>query len=149
MKSTGVGDTPAQFAETVAQRQFMRHRLVRKVQDNTHFLAMTSMVCGLLGFPHYLLDVDNNVWLAQLLTYLTFILVSYNLLLENGRTNLAMLTLSLVTMSLFVVQLTPYAADFNDTANLLHNANNQDVHFASRTHEYMAGGFLACLIAIS
>ncbi|MDP8567245.1 putative bifunctional diguanylate cyclase/phosphodiesterase [Methylophilus aquaticus] len=149
MNQTGVGVTPAHTTETVAQRQFMRHRLVRKVQDNTHFLAMASMVSGLLGFPHYLLDVDNNVWLAQLLTYLTFILVSYNLLLENGRTNLAMLTLSLVTISLFVVQLTPYAADFNDTANLLHNANNQQLYYASRTQEFMAGGFLACLIAVS
>jgi len=127
----------------------MRHRLVRKVQDNTHFLAMASMVCGLLGFPHYLLDVDNNVWLAQLLTYLTFILVSYNLLLENGRTNLAMLTMSLVTISLFMVQLSPYAADFNDTAQLLRIANDIQVQQDSRLVEYASGALLACLIAIS
>ncbi|QDC44434.1 putative bifunctional diguanylate cyclase/phosphodiesterase [Methylophilus medardicus] len=149
MSQTGTGEQVAPLSENTTQRQFMRHRLVRKVQDNTHFLAMASMVCGLLGFPHYLLDVDNNVWLAQLLTYLTFILVSYNLLLENGRNNLAMLTMSLVTVSLFVVQLTPYAADFNDTAHLLRIANEVQVHQVSRVAEYAAGALLACLIAIS
>ena len=105
------------------------------------------MVCGLLGFPHYLLDVENNVWLAQLLTYLTFILVSYNLLLENGRTNLAMLTMSLVTISLFVVQLSPYAADFNDTAHLLRISNDVQVHQGSPVVEYAAGALLDCVIA--
>ncbi len=149
MSQTGTGEQVAPLSENTTQRQFMRHRLVRKVQDNTHFLAMASMVCGLLGFPHYLLDVDNNVWLAQLLTYLTFILVSYNLLLENGRNNLAMLTMSLVTISLFVVQLTPYAADFNDTAHLLRIANEVQVHQVSRVAEYAAGALLACLIAVS
>jgi len=149
MSQTGTGEQVAPLSENTTQRQFMRHRLVRKVQDNTHFLAMASMVCGLLGFPHYLLDVDNNVWLAQLLTYLTFILVSYNLLLENGRNNLAMLTMSLVTISLFVVQLTPYAADFNDTAHLLRIANDVQVHQVSRVVEYAAGALLACLIAVS
>lgn len=149
MSEIGIGELTTPLSENTAQRQFMRHRLVRKVQDNTHFLAMASMVCGLLGFPHYLLDVDNNVWLAQLLTYLTFILVSYNLLLENGRTNLAMLTMSLVTISLFVVQLSPYAADFNDTAHLLRMTNDMQVHQFSRVVEYAAGGLLACLIATS
>lgn len=149
MSQHGIGELAAPLNETTIQRQFMRHRLVRKVQDNTHFLAMASMVCGLLGFPHYLLDVDNNVWLAQLLTYLTFILVSYNLLLENGRTNLAMLTLSLVTMSLFVVQLTPYAAEFNDTAHLLRIANDLQVHQTTHMAEYVAGGLLACLVSVS
>jgi EAL domain-containing protein (putative c-di-GMP-specific phosphodiesterase class I) len=149
MSQTGIGELAASLNENITQRQFMRHRLVRKVQDNTHFLAMASMVCGLLGFPHYLLDVDNNVWLAQLLTYLTFILVSYNLLLENGRTNLAMLTMSLVTISLFMVQLSPYAADFNDTAQLLRIANDMQVQQVSRLAEYAAGALLACLIAVS
>ena len=149
MSETGIGEVITPLSENAVQRQFMRHRLVRKVQENTHFLAMASMVCGLLGFPHYLLDVDNNVWLAQLLTYLTFILVSYNLLLENGRTNLAMLTMSLVTVSLFVVQLSPYAADFNDTAHLLRMANDLQVHQVSRVIEYAAGALLACLIATS
>lgn len=149
MSETGIGELTTPLSENTAQRQFMRHRLVRKVQDNTHFLAMASMVCGLLGFPHYLLDVENNVWLAQLLTYLTFILVSYNLLLENGRTNLAMLTMSLVTISLFVVQLSPYAADFNDTAHLLRMSNELPVHHFSRVVEYAAGALLACLIATS
>jgi len=149
MSQTGIGELAAPLNENITQRQFMRHRLVRKVQDNTHFLAMASMVCGLLGFPHYLLDVDNNVWLAQLLTYLTFILVSYNLLLENGRTNLAMLTMSLVTISLFMVQLSPYAADFNDTAQLLRIANDIQVQQDSRLVEYASGALLACLIAIS
>ncbi len=149
MSQTGIGEKSAPLNENATQRQFMRHRLVRKVQENTHFLAMTSMVCGLLGFPHYLLDVDNNVWLAQLLTYLTFILVSYNLLLENGRTNLAMLTMSLVTVSLFVVQLSPYAADFNDTAHLLRMSSDIQVHQFSRVMEYAAGALLACLIATS
>lgn len=149
MSETGIGEVVTPLSENAVQRQFMRHRLVRKVQENTHFLAMASMVCGLLGFPHYLLDVDNNVWLAQLLTYLTFILVSYNLLLENGRTNLAMLTMSLVTVSLFVVQLSPYAADFNDTAHLLRMANDLQVHQVSRVIEYAAGALLACLIATS
>lgn len=149
MSETGIGELTTPLSENTAQRQFMRHRLVRKVQDNTHFLAMASMVCGLLGFPHYLLDVENNVWLAQLLTYLTFILVSYNLLLENGRTNLAMLTMSLVTISLFVVQLSPYAADFNDTAHLLRMTNDIQVHPFSRVVEYAAGALLACLIATS
>jgi EAL domain-containing protein (putative c-di-GMP-specific phosphodiesterase class I) len=149
MSQTGIGELAAPLNENITQRQFMRHRLVRKVQDNTHFLAMASMVCGLLGFPHYLLDVDNNVWLAQLLTYLTFILVSYNLLLENGRTNLAMLTMSLVTISLFMVQLSPYAADFNDTAHLLRIANDLQVQQDSRLVEYASGALLACLIAVS
>jgi len=149
MSQNGIGDQTAPLSENTTQRQFMRHRLVRKVQDNTHFLAMASMVCGLLGFPHYLLDVANNVWLAQLLTYLTFILVSYNLLLENGRNNLAMLTMSLVTVSLFVVQLTPYAADFNDTAQLLRMANDIQIHHLSPIIEYAAGALLACLIATS
>jgi EAL domain-containing protein (putative c-di-GMP-specific phosphodiesterase class I) len=149
MSQTGIGGKTAPLNENATQRQFMRHRLVRKVQDNTHFLAMTSMVCGLLGFPHYLLDVDNNVWLAQLLTYLTFILVSYNLLLENGRTNLAMLTMSLVTISLFVVQLSPYAADFNDTAHVLRMTSDLQVHHFSQVLEYAAGALLACLIATS
>lgn len=149
MSETGIGELKTPLSDNTAQRQFMRHRLVRKVQDNTHFLAMASMVCGLLGFPHYLLDVDNNVWLAQLLTYLTFILVSYNLLLENGRTNLAMLTMSLVTISLFVVQLSPYAADFNDTAHLLRMTNDVQVHHFSRVLEHAAGALLACLIATS
>jgi EAL domain-containing protein (putative c-di-GMP-specific phosphodiesterase class I) len=149
MSETGIGELTTPLSENTAQRQFMRHRLVRKVQDNTHFLAMASMVCGLLGFPHYLLDVENNVWLAQLLTYLTFILVSYNLLLENGRTNLAMLTMSLVTISLFVVQLSPYASDFNDTAHLLRMSNELPVHHFSRVVEYAAGALLACLIATS
>lgn len=149
MSETGIGELTTPLSENTAQRQFMRHRLVRKVQDNTHFLAMASMVCGLLGFPHYLLDVENNVWLAQLLTYLTFILVSYNLLLENGRTNLAMLTMSLVTISLFVVQLSPYAADFNDTAHLLRMSNEMPLHHFSRVVEYAAGALLACLIATS
>lgn len=149
MSQTGIGELAAPLSENITQRQFMRHRLVRKVQDHTHFLAMASMVCGLLGFPHYLLDVDNNVWLAQLLTYLTFILVSYNLLLENGRTNLAMLTMSLVTISLFMVQLSPYAADFNDTAHLLRIANDLQVQQDSRLVEYASGALLACLIAIS
>lgn len=149
MSETGIGELTTPLSENTAQRQFMRHRLVRKVQDNTHFLAMASMVCGLLGFPHYLLDVENNVWLAQLLTYLTFILVSYNLLLENGRTNLAMLTMSLVTISLFMVQLSPYAADFNDTAHLLRMTNDVQVHQFSRVVEYAAGALLACLIATS
>lgn len=149
MSDTGIGELTTPLTDNAAQRQFMRHRLVRKVQDNTHFLAMASMVCGLLGFPHYLLDVENNVWLAQLLTYLTFILVSYNLLLENGRTNLAMLTMSLVTISLFVVQLSPYAADFNDTAHLLRISNDLQVHQGSPVEEYAAGALLACLIATS
>lgn len=149
MSDTGIGELTTPLTDNAAQRQFMRHRLVRKVQDNTHFLAMASMVCGLLGFPHYLLDVENNVWLAQLLTYLTFILVSYNLLLENGRTNLAMLTMSLVTISLFVVQLSPYAADFNDTAHLLRISNDLQVHQGSPVVEYAAGALLACLIATS
>lgn len=149
MNDTGIGELATPLTDNAAQRQFMRHRLVRKVQDNTHFLAMASMVCGLLGFPHYLLDVENNVWLAQLLTYLTFILVSYNLLLENGRTNLAMLTMSLVTISLFVVQLSPYAADFNDTAHLLRISNDLQVHQGSPVVEYAAGALLACLIATS
>ncbi len=149
MSQTGIGDQTAPLSENATQRQFMRHRLVRKVQDNTHFLAMASMVCGLLGFPHYLLDVANNVWLAQLLTYLTFILVSYNLLLENGRNNLAMLTMSLVTVSLFVVQLTPYAADFNDTAQLLRMSNDIQIHQLSPIIENAAGALLACLIATS
>lgn len=149
MSETAIGELGTPLSENATQRQFMRHRLVRRVQDNTHFLAMASMVCGLLGFPHYLLDVDNNVWLAQLLTYLTFILVSYNLLLENGRKNLAMLTLSLLTISLFVVQLTPYAADFNDTAHLLRIANDLQVHQTSPVVEYAAGALLACLIATS
>ncbi|KQT34210.1 bifunctional diguanylate cyclase/phosphodiesterase [Methylophilus sp. Leaf414] len=149
MSQTGIGGKTAPLNENATQRQFMRHRLVRKVQDNTHFLAMTSMVCGLLGFPHYLLDVDNNVWLAQLLTYLTFILVSYNLLLENGRTNLAMLTMSLVTISLFVVQLSPYAADFNDTAHVLRMTSDMQAHHFSQVLEYAAGALLACLIATS
>ncbi|MGQ2967081.1 EAL domain-containing protein, partial [Methylophilus sp.] len=149
MNQTGIGEHTTPLNENATQRQFMRHRLVRKVQDNTHFLAMASMVCGLLGFPHYLLDVDNNVWLAQLLTYLTFILVSYNLLLENGRTNLAMLTMSLVTVSLFVVQLSPYAADFNDTAHLLRMTSDMQVHHFTRVLEYAAGALLACLIASS
>lgn len=149
MSPTGIGEQAAPLNENITQRQFMRHRLVRKVQDNTHFLAMASMVCGLLGFPHYLLDVDNNVWLAQLLTYLTFILVSYNLLLENGRTNLAMLTMSLVTISLFMVQLSPYAADFNDTAHLLRIASDLQVQQDSRLLEYASGALLACLIAVS
>lgn len=149
MSQTEIGGKTAPLNENATQRQFMRHRLVRKVQDNTHFLAMTSMVCGLLGFPHYLLDVDNNVWLAQLLTYLTFILVSYNLLLENGRTNLAMLTMSLVTISLFVVQLSPYAADFNDTAHVLRMTSDLQVHHFSQVLEYAAGALLACLIATS
>lgn len=149
MSDTGIGELTTPLIDNAAQRQFMRHRLVRKVQDNTHFLAMASMVCGLLGFPHYLLDVENNVWLAQLLTYLTFILVSYNLLLENGRTNLAMLTMSLVTISLFVVQLSPYAADFNDTAHLLRISNDVQVHQGSPVVEYAAGALLACLIATS
>ncbi|WP_124553013.1 putative bifunctional diguanylate cyclase/phosphodiesterase [Methylophilus methylotrophus] len=149
MSDTGIGELTTPLTDNAAQRQFMRHRLVRKVQDNTHFLAMASMVCGLLGFPHYLLDVENNVWLAQLLTYLTFILVSYNLLLENGRTNLAMLTMSLVTISLFVVQLSPYAADFNDTAHLLRISNDVQVHQGSPVVEYAAGALLACLIATS
>jgi len=149
MSQNGIGDQTAPLSENTTQRQFMRHRLVRKVQDNTHFLAMASMVCGLLGFPHYLLDVANNVWLAQLLTYLTFILVSYNLLLENGRNNLAMLTMSLVTVSLFVVQLTPYAADFNDTAQLLRMSNDIQIHQLSPIIEYAAGALLACLIATS
>ncbi len=149
MSDTGIGELATPLTDNAAQRQFMRHRLVRKVQDNTHFLAMASMVCGLLGFPHYLLDVENNVWLAQLLTYLTFILVSYNLLLENGRTNLAMLTMSLVTISLFVVQLSPYAADFNDTAHLLRISNDVQVHQGSPVVEYAAGALLACLIATS
>jgi len=149
MSQTGIGELAAPLSENITQRQFMRHRLVRKVQDNTHFLAMASMVCGLLGFPHYLLDVDNNVWLAQLLTYLTFILVSYNLLLENGRTNLAMLTMSLVTVSLFMVQLSPYAADFNDTAHLLRIANDLQVQQDSRLVEYASGALLACLVAVS
>ena len=149
MSQTGIGELAAPLSETIIQRQFMRHRLVRKVQDNTHFLAMASMVCGLLGFPHYLLDVDNNIWLAQLLTYLTFILISYTLLLENGRTNLAMLTLSLVTVSLFVVQLTPYAAEFNDTAHLLQLANDLQIHHDGQVTEYAGGALLACLIAIS
>jgi EAL domain-containing protein (putative c-di-GMP-specific phosphodiesterase class I) len=149
MSRTEIGEASAPLNENATQRQFMRHRLVRKVQENTHFLAMASMVCGLLGFPHYLLDVDNNVWLAQLLTYLTFILVSYNLLLENGRTNLAMLTMSLVTISLFVVQLSPYAAEFNDTAHLLRMTSDQQVYQFSRVVEYGAGGLLACLIATS
>lgn len=150
MSKTGIGESSTTpLNENATQRQFMRHRLVRKVQDNTHYLAMASMVCGLLGFPHYLLDVDNNVWLAQLLTYLVFILVSYNLLLENGRTNLAMLTMSLVTMSLFVVQLSPYAADFNDTAHLLRMSSDFQVHHLSRVAEYAAGALLACLVATS
>ncbi len=149
MSQTGIGELAAPLSETIIQRQFMRHRLVRKVQDNTHFLAMASMVCGLLGFPHYLLDVDNNIWLAQLLTYLTFILISYTLLLENGRTNLAMLTLSLVTVSLFAVQLTPYAAEFNDTAHLLQLANDLQIHHDGQVTEYAGGALLACLIAIS
>lgn len=149
MSDTGIGDLTSPLTDNAAQRQFMRHRLVRRVQDNTHFLAMASMVCGLLGFPHYLLDVENNVWLAQLLTYLTFILVSYNLLLENGRNNLAMLTMSLVTISLFVVQLSPYAADFNDTAHLLRITNDLQVHQGSPVVEYAAGALLACLIATS
>lgn len=149
MSEIGIGELTTPLSENTAQRQFMRHRLVRKVQDNTHFLAMASMVCGLLGFPHYLLDVENNVWLAQLLTYLTFILISYNLLLENGRTNLAMLTMSLVTISLFVVQLSPYAADFNDTAHLLRITNDLQVHQGSPVVEYAAGALLACLIATS
>jgi EAL domain-containing protein (putative c-di-GMP-specific phosphodiesterase class I) len=149
MSDTGIGELTAPLTDNAAQRQFMRHRLVRKVQDNTHFLAMASMVCGLLGFPHYLLDVENNVWLAQLLTYLTFILVSYNLLLENGRNNLAMLTMSLVTISLFVVQLSPYAADFNDTAHLLRISNDLQVHQGSPVVEYAAGALLACLVASS
>lgn len=149
MSETAIGELGTPLSENATQRQFMRHRLVRRVQENTHFLAMASMVCGLLGFPHYLLDVDNNVWLAQLLTYLTFILVSYNLLLENGRKNLAMLTLSLLTISLFVVQLTPYAADFNDTAHLLRIANDLQVHQTSPVVEYAAGALLACLIATS
>lgn len=147
MRLSKAGVASAHLPETAAQRQFMRHRLVRKVQDNTHFLAMASMVCGLLGFPHYLLEIGNDVWLAQLLTYLTFILISYNLLLENGRTNLAMLTLSLVTLSLFVVQLSPYAADFNDTANVLRMSVHQE--HLSVTTDYMAGAVLACLIAVS
>lgn len=149
MSDTEIGELTTPLTDNAAQRQFMRHRLVRRVQDNTHFLAMASMVCGLLGFPHYLLDVENNVWLAQLLTYLTFILVSYNLLLENGRTNLAMLTMSLVTISLFVVQLSPYAADFNDTAHLLRISNDLQVHQGSPVVEYAAGALLACLIATS
>ncbi|AKR43633.1 bifunctional diguanylate cyclase/phosphodiesterase [Methylophilus sp. TWE2] len=149
MSDTGIGELTTPLTDNAAQRQFMRHRLVRKVQDNTHFLAMASMVCGLLGFPHYLLDVENNVWLAQLLTYLTFILVSYNLLLENGRNNLAMLTMSLVTISLFVVQLSPYAADFNDTAHLLRISNDLQVHQGSPVVEYAAGALLACLVASS
>lgn len=149
MNQTGIGEYVTPLNENATQRQFMRHRLVRKVQDNTHYLAMASMVCGLLGFPHYLLDVDNNVWLAQLLTYLTFILVSYNLLLENGRTNLAMLTMSLVTISLFVVQLSPYASEFNDTAHLLRMASDVQVHHYTRVLEYAAGALLACLIASS
>ena len=149
MSDTGIGELTSPLTDNAAQRQFMRHRLVRRVQDNTHFLAMASMVCGLLGFPHYLLDVENNVWLAQLLTYLTFILVSYNLLLENGRNNLAMLTMSLVTISLFVVQLSPYAADFNDTAHLLRITNDLQVHQGSPVVEYAAGALLACLIATS
>lgn len=149
MSDTGIGELTTPLTDNAAQRQFMRHRLVRKVQDNTHFLAMGSMVCGLLGFPHYLLDVENNVWLAQLLTYLTFILVSYNLLLENGRNNLAMLTMSLVTISLFVVQLSPYAADFNDTAHLLRISNDLQVHQGSPVVEYAAGALLACLVASS
>jgi EAL domain-containing protein (putative c-di-GMP-specific phosphodiesterase class I) len=149
MSQNGIGELAAPLNENTTQRQFMRHRLVRKVQDNTHFLAMTSMVCGLLGFPHYLLDVDNNIWLAQLLTYLTFILVSYNLLLENGRNNLAMLTMSLVTISLFVVQLSPYAADFNDTASILRASGQTGLHAPSNRWEIIAGGVLACLIAVS
>ena len=149
MSQTRGGEQTVPLNEYAAQRQFMRHRLVRKVQDNTHYLAMAGMVCALLGFPHYLLDVDNNVWMAQLLTYLIFILVSYNLLLENGHTGLAMLTLSLVTISLFVVQLTPYAADFNDTAHLLQISNGgQSFHF-SRVLDHAAGALLACLIATS
>lgn len=149
MSQSGIGELSAPLNENTTQRQFMRHRLVRKVQENTHFLAMASMVCGLLGFPHYLLDVDNNVWLTQLLTYLTFILISYNLLLENGRTNLAMLTLTLVTLSLFVVQLSPYAADFNDTAHLLRMSNNLHIQNLTRASENAAGALLACLIAAS
>ncbi len=149
MNQARAGEQTAPLNEYAAQRQFMRHRLVRKVQDNTHYLAMAGMVCALLGFPHYLLDVDNNVWLAQLLTYLTFILVSYNLLLENGHTNLAMLTLSVVTISLFVVQLTPYAADFNDTAHLLQISNSDQGYHFSRVLDHAAGALLACLIATS
>ncbi|HEY0907260.1 MAG TPA: EAL domain-containing protein, partial [Methylophilus sp.] len=149
MRLSRVGALSAHLAETAAQRQFMRHRLVRRVQDNTHFLAMASMVCGLLGFPHYLLDVDNHVWLAQLLTYLTFILVSYNLLLENGHNNLAMLTLSLVTLSLFAVQLTPYAAEFNDSAQLFGMSGYLQHEQWLATTEYVAGAVLALLISIS
>lgn len=149
MRQTAVGGLFASQIDNITQRQFMRHRLVRKVQENTHYLAMGSMVCGLLGFPHYLLDVDNSVWLAQLLTYLTFILVSYNLLLENGRNNLAMLTMSLVTISLFMVQLSPYAADFNDTAHLLRIANEVHVSHDSKLLEYSGGALLACLVALS
>lgn len=149
MPATKVGGSSTYLIEGTAQRQFMRHRLVRRVQENTHYLAMASMVCGLLGFPHYLLAVDNNVWLAQLLTYLTFILVSYNLLLENGRNNLAMLTLLLVTFSLFVVQLSPFAADFNQTASLLRNTDTEHPNSISATTEYLAGALLACLIALS
>lgn len=149
MSENEIGELVTPLSDNPTQRQFMRHRLVRRVQDNTHFLAMASMVCGLLGFPHYLLDVENNVWLAQLLTYLTFILISYNLLLENGRKNLAMLTLSLLTISLFVVQLTPYAADFNDSAHLLRVSSDLQVHHSTQVVDYVAGALLACLIATS
>ncbi len=149
MSQAGVGEFLAPQIDNLTQRQFMRHRLVRKVQENTHFLAMSSMVCGLLGFPHYLLDVDNSIWLAQLLTYLTFILVSYNLLLENGRNNLAMLTMTLVTVSLFMVQLSPYASEFNDTAHLLRIANESHLSHDAKVVEYIGGALLACLIAVS
>lgn len=60
-----------------------------------------------------------------------------------------MLTMSLVTISLFVVQLSPYAADFNDTAHLLRISNDVQVHQGSPVVEYAAGALLACLIATS
>ncbi len=147
--SASAAQLPKPLSESSAQRQFMRHRVVRKIQENTHYLAMASMFCGLLGFPHYLLAVDNHVWLAQLFTYLIFVLISFTLLLENGHKNLAMLTISMVTVSLFVVQLTPYAAEFNDVAHYLRNANLPHQRVQIIQHEYVSAAVLACLIAMS
>ena len=149
MEQFGGGLLPVQITEQTAQRQYMRHRVVRKVQSNTHFLAMASMFCGLLGFPSYWMAVDNSIWFGQLFTYLTFVLVSYALLLENGRRNLAILTLLLVTAWLALVQLTPFAQLFNQISFFLRHISPSGMLSDTSNSEYVASSVLSCLVALS
>ena len=54
MEQFGGGLLPVQITEQTAQRQYMRHRVVRKVQGNTHFFGHGEHVLWPAGFPELL-----------------------------------------------------------------------------------------------